>query len=635
MLFRRLYNWIKNKILPTSFLFKNRLFIERESKHRRIYNMFGSIFRNSKWGNYDLTNLKMQLRSQFYYFSLRACVWSFVITIVYVKKHWGDASLNDQFCNLSWMCFECVQYYSAFVVWTALHIFCALLNWFYSYFLSKIFKAIATPKESEERAFFRSYNEEYKNKTDQNIFATYDIFDMYQTWLTFLESQNRTSNLRKLFSTKLNTKFLYSGTPVIKKLFYSLYPKNVFGNLEMDHFALKYIFKLIQDCTPVCENNLNNYSKPLHSTNSQFMTDLNYLIQNQTSYFNGDFTTPFQIYTSQNWNFTNIEIEKYRNPQLPKVIRSAFYLDAANHAALNCLRNQPVNIPNITSYTKNQLSAAKWNRWLYRYSILHRRILKNSHKLTVTKRLFQSGFYSDDLSARNTWVNHRAPKFEKSLATHLNILYYSRFFCHEALNTWTTTRPEQPQTLNQNLKMSLFSFYENGFFWFLKRFYFFNTIPANNIKSIYRNKLMILEPQEISDKLISYLTLTEGLASSYSNNIVDFFFINTAPFKIKNYVSNHTSPYLNKDFFLMFADDDLLSSETLDVLYWISHNPSTDDSAPKFFYIDFKIVTPNFPAISTQLYDSVFKFNYLTLYDKRKWLDSVFLIDLVHFTYFV
>jgi hypothetical protein len=49
MLFQRLYNWIKYKTLPSSFLFKNRLFIERDSKHRRVLSNFGLSFRNSKW----------------------------------------------------------------------------------------------------------------------------------------------------------------------------------------------------------------------------------------------------------------------------------------------------------------------------------------------------------------------------------------------------------------------------------------------------------------------------------------------------------------------------------------------------------------------------------------------------------
>ena len=56
-MFKRLYNWLKLKTLPSSILFKNRLFVERDSKHRRIMSNFGLTFRNSKWSEYAIKKI--------------------------------------------------------------------------------------------------------------------------------------------------------------------------------------------------------------------------------------------------------------------------------------------------------------------------------------------------------------------------------------------------------------------------------------------------------------------------------------------------------------------------------------------------------------------------------------------------
>jgi hypothetical protein len=47
-IFNKIYSNFKAKMLPPSLNSKNRLFIERDSKHRRITSNIGTTFRNSK-----------------------------------------------------------------------------------------------------------------------------------------------------------------------------------------------------------------------------------------------------------------------------------------------------------------------------------------------------------------------------------------------------------------------------------------------------------------------------------------------------------------------------------------------------------------------------------------------------------
>jgi hypothetical protein len=49
----------------------------------------------------------------------------------------------------------------------------------------------------------------------------------------------------------------------------------------------------------------------------------------------------------------------------------------------------------------NQLETVKSSKYLYNYSFLHRKVLKDSHKLTMVKRLITSGFYDINLAEKN------------------------------------------------------------------------------------------------------------------------------------------------------------------------------------------------------------------------------------------
>ena len=65
MLFSLVYTWIKYKMSPPSIVALNRLFVERDSKHRRITSNLGLTFRNSKWSGYARTNINLDAKNDF------------------------------------------------------------------------------------------------------------------------------------------------------------------------------------------------------------------------------------------------------------------------------------------------------------------------------------------------------------------------------------------------------------------------------------------------------------------------------------------------------------------------------------------------------------------------------------------
>jgi len=143
MLFQRLYNWIKYKTLPPSFLFKNRLFIERDSKHRRVLTNFGLSFRNSKWSNYESYNIKNNFKNLYF----RYIFWIFfslvtLLFVFYFKKYYIFFYFFNNLSFFFWISIDTFDYYLSFLIWLATISFSLLFNILYSFFFLIIFQVI-------------------------------------------------------------------------------------------------------------------------------------------------------------------------------------------------------------------------------------------------------------------------------------------------------------------------------------------------------------------------------------------------------------------------------------------------------------------------------------------------------------
>jgi hypothetical protein len=77
------------------------------------------------------------------------------------------------------------------------------------------------------------------------------------------------------------------------------------------------------------------------------------------------------------------------------------YMFNFNFMNFNKLLQNVNYMETLNSTISNQLKTVKSQKFLYNYSMLHRKILKNSHKLTMTKQLLTSGFYDTTLTEKN------------------------------------------------------------------------------------------------------------------------------------------------------------------------------------------------------------------------------------------
>jgi hypothetical protein len=293
------------------------------------------------------------------------------------------------------------------------------------------------------------------------------------------------------------------------------------------------------------------------------------------------------------YNFNN-ELTSY--PFLLKNRTGMFFLDNFNYEKFSYFIFNFNELWSLNFFFKNQLNSSKWNRWLYRYSILHRKLLKFSHKITLSKKLINSGFYDSKIFDKNIWANEYLNKINSnssfssfffnyySTVTPLNNIFNSSYNLHLLNNE------SSKNTLN------ILNFYENSYFWYLKRFYLFNSLSTNFIKSKINfnqktNNYVFLNEQQNSI-FIKYSTLLSHLLHSNFSNLSLYSHSNNYYFNLLNYQNN--SIFNNsffKDIYLLSNDNDLLTKDNLNLFYWITLNVSKQNNLLFFNYFNNKNVS--------------------------------------------
>lgn len=87
------------------------------------------------------------------------------------------------------------------------------------------------------------------------------------------------------------------------------------------------------------------------------------------------------------------------NPQ------DAFMLTDSTEVKRLAQGNETTDTVPLKHVVKLSNAFVEHQRRLYRFSLLHRSILKNSHKITNAKTLITSGFYDSSLTSSNLWAS--------------------------------------------------------------------------------------------------------------------------------------------------------------------------------------------------------------------------------------
>ena len=494
-----------------------------------------------------------------------------------------------------WISIDTFDYYLSFLTWLVSIFFSFLFNLVYSYFFfnnfsnnTKIDKNIFNNTLFNKFPINSSFNSKdlYVSKHDLNWFL--------YSWLINPNSIKNNIILENLFDFRLNKNWW-----------------NVYYDFFIKLYKLSYLLKNASKDSSFffLNNKLNNFSNNAYK--GDYLNTLNYFINNSflnnyssliTYYIINNYNNYFNELTNKNssliflknkyeWNLYNFNNELALYPFLLKNRTGMFFLDNFNYEKFSYFIFNFNELWSLNFFFKNQLNSSKWNRWLYRYSILHRKLLKFSHKITLSKRLINSGFYDSKIFDKNIWANEYLNKINSNAS--FSSFFFNYYSTLDSTINASTSSYNLNLTNNESSKntLNLLNFYENSYFWYLKRFYLFNSLSTNFIKSKINVKQDINNysslNQHQNSTFIKYSTLLSHLLHSNFNNLNLYSHSNNYYFNLLNYKNNSNIGYnFFKDIYLLSNDNDLLTKDNLNLFYWITLNISKQNDLLFFNYLN-------------------------------------------------
>jgi hypothetical protein len=449
MLFTRLFNWIKYKTLPPSVLFLNRLFVERDSKHRRVTSNLGLTFRNSKWSTYARTNINLSSRTSYVGSLLKLIMLIGLVAALYnLTALYNLPLLTNTLYSLLWFVSDSDLYLkvvfssSLFCTWqlTVSQVLSRMFNSSYDVTTgtaNAISKPVTLPKRLHK--------------------------PILHAWLT---TGNSFTDFEKLFNGGA-----LKGSSQLTELYPSLY-------------RATYLVSKSSESANVLKSSLNSLASSVRPSLFTY-SELNDLRTRSNTLFidysvfeiGAELPSPF-FSELDSWTLSKVNSELASAGVVEASLTGQFYLPSYSYSNLNAVSTSVPELSHLRQSVSNQLSLIQWNRWLYKYNILHRSILKASSVMTLSKRLLSSGFYSSSLSTNNLWASSAlaSNKVESNKLASLHRSIYGDFTGLDSLTreTMTSSTGFMNESSLKNLK-----FYEVSYHWFIQRFYNLNNLSTN------------------------------------------------------------------------------------------------------------------------------------------------------------
>lgn len=560
MLFSRIYNWVKYKTLPPSLLFTNRLFVERDSKHRRVVSNFGLVFRNSKWSAYSRVNVNTSSRMQYMKTILYVLAfWTLVGFITSFSTYYDLNIVPSSIYSLLWFIADADLYIKV----TAVASWMCILQLFVGSMHASLMGTLHKPTlvASNELNSFKALPKHLHKPL------------LYQYLIT---PSSADSLLRLTSATSNNT----VPTPLIL-LAHHLY--NLTGLLVKSEASLSSTRRVISE--------LSMAESPQHMHYGRVNTTLgpvalDFILFGAKPSAKIDYTAELT-----RWSLSEVssELKNYNN-QLTG-LTGLFYLPSTTHTEYEHSLFSNLELGGLRNATSNQLTAIRQQRWLYKYNLMHRSAIKNSHNITLAKRLINSGFMSSSLTERNMWASSTLNSLAKN-AGHLGQTRLPYFNSSQLKATYTTLygnylNPSEhssvylnhtPVTYNSTGLVGLNS-YESSYQWFLQRAYQFNSLSSSGFTMAPRLATDSARAKTaVSQSVTNSTVLFDVLASTGSTHL--------------NTTSPLTSITPSSDYYLHYSDYSLLDKARSEQLTNLLRNRT---ASKVLYYSPTKIINDTTP----------------------------------------
>lgn len=591
-------------------------------------------------------NIKLQ--PQWLYF--RYLIWLlfflilFIVTTKFGKYYVYFYAFNNV-AFLFWIGLDAFDYYTSFVVWLVTLSMSLTTNVIHSYFFFNNFTDKETYKKYFYDPFFKINRLVIATDLRNSTISNQDCSVILYSWLNNPNTTKSDDTLEKIFDNPVNRIWWDK----YYDFFTKLYKLSFFCNLSSEKYSIYYLNNSVQRLNiPNYKGSYNGFLSHIYNTNllnKYTALSMSHILNSYKNYhysLNNKSNSIIYLKSRYGWNLLNTLTEGSTNSHLIRFKSGTFFFhdlvfnQLINHTSLfNELRA-------VTFSLKNQTTIGKWNRWLYRYSILHRKILKNSHKITISKRLLNCGMYNNSLFNKNIWSSENFKKYtnNKFFFNNISNLYYGDLFYIKNTPYCATTKTFLSNNLNYLNNALLLSFYETSYFWFIKRFYNFNTLPNNFIKSSVQFE------NNFPNELRTNLSFTNTALSKYfislsyllkSNYFVNPQFNHLNSFAKPSLLENSHNSYNFKDLVTLLNDNDILESDNLDLLYWLTSSSISTNLKLSFFnYLNtISIENNNYRTFSLikNTNQSFHEFNYWLIRSSFN-IDNFYIKDASIFTLF-
>ena len=579
MLFQRFYNWIKHKTLPPSFLFKNRLFVERNSKNKRIFSNFGLTYRNSKWSSYSNNNIKINFKKYFtFFFSIFFILFIIYILFINFKDHYIFSFFSNGLSFIFWTSLDCLDYYISYSIW----IFFAFISLIYkASYCFLVFNNLIEGEKTEEAfrkklqektifidkhdvnwslfAFLKSnYYPKIKKKLSENLF---NFSQPNNYWLSSFEF------FYNLFKIGLNNHKMYSNRNVFFEQYFL--SKDFIDHLNLINSFFKKLYNLVISSFL---NFLNNYKK----------NEKNFIKKEENKLIEKYYLFNYELF---NFNLFYFEKQNIFKNYLFKNKNGLFFFPLLSSSNLNNLLINNDEFKNLYNNILNNYNQIKIDRWLYRYFLINQKIIKNSHKISLQKKLIDFSFFSSNDFFKNLWNSSYLSNYLNLDNNYLNFfIKYNYFNINLNLNNFYLFNNFSNEIFSKNKFINNLFFlnvYENSYFWTIKRFFNFVSLNSNKY-SLFFNKF------KIKDKNNSQISLNFYLDNlNFMNKNLNFYFPYNIFNKNKNinFLEKKYYNFFNYDFFFIYNETFFFNKNSSYIINKIINNSLTSNKS--FFYFSF------------------------------------------------
>ena len=493
---------------------KLKLFFERNNKIEDFKLTLGNTYRNSKWTNYSVQNIKSNFINLFIYILILLLMLVLMLVYLLGKEDynifyspWGLLSLVfNILVALYWELLSgvgevlVVLYATFYVIYFVIH----------KYIVVELFGLVRIGVGGKPCNKFRAQS--------LNFFCLSKV--------NFLENKQLVNVLNVLYNLKFNK----GGFDTVNNIF----------NLRSNKEHLKHLNLLngsfVNKVNYLAISKIPNMSKP--NTGVVNTVNRNYFFK-ETYYLGYDLP----------WKNYNLNTPSIYNFKYFKFFDLSFVYNLNN---------------NFNLFSEN--------RWFLKNSILSENLIVNSNNITDSKKLLGLNIFNSEASNLNLWLSSK----NKNLST-TNLNIFIKLFYKNLYSDLTISNVNNQYLFNFFLKKNKiihFNFFEESRFFLNKRFFFFNTLNKNFNTSLvsFKNFNNKNEYNYTNSLLFYKLYIYKYL---FNTDIINNDLVGGVNKSFKNFYTNYNNLYKsNKDLYMNIYSFNFFKNSNLFFLYNLSSNES-------------------------------------------------------------